>query len=298
MTPSSSTSAEKPIGLRSVEPADARVLRDAALRGRAYVLWPHDSDWLQSLKGIGDPPARLRAMASRGSLAPVGHGRWVIMPPAASSLDQAGPRDLLVAALLDGRVSDWYIGFWTALLHHGLTDVDADAVFVGARGAQLPKTLRAGALVLRTTTFSRSADWQGVERFRVQGRVFAYRSDPERTLLDTLERPRLCGPPDVWVRAWERAAREERVDVQRLLEYSEGRNDTVQARCAFWLREIGEVRVARRIMRGLGGPLNGRRPLDASASFGDAQAWHRDRETGLTINMPMDAIEGWMEYGK
>ena len=273
------------------------MLREAALRGKAYLLWPHDSDWLERLEDIGDPRARLRAMASRGSLGQVGHGRWVIMPAGASAVDQAGSRDVLVAALLDRR-AEWYVGFWTALLDHGLTDVEPGEMFVGARGVQLPKTLSAGDLTVRTTSFSEDADWSGVERFRAQGRVFAYRSDLERTLLDTLERPRLSGPPDVWVRAWERAAREQRIDVRRLVDYSEGRNETVQARCAFWLREVGEVRAARRIMRGLGGPLKGKRLLDAGESFGDALPWRRDRDTGLTVNIPQETIDGWMEYGK
>ena len=91
--------------------------------------------------------------------------------------------------------------------------------------------------------------------------------------------------------------REERADSARLTDYAEQRSDVVQARLAFWLRETGQVRQARRVLRALGKPPTGRVFLDASRAFGD-RSWRRDRETGLIVNLPERTLDGWLEYGK
>jgi predicted transcriptional regulator of viral defense system len=281
---------------RQVLPEDSRVLREAALRGSVYVHWPNDRPWLEQIEGIGDPLRRLQGMKKRGSLAPIARGRWIVMPPGASTVSQAAPPPILLAALLDGR-AEWYLGFLSALIDHGLTDIDSETLYVAVRGRSIPSTLTAGGRTVRVVRLVRADDWAGVERLRAQGRIFTYRSDIERTLLDTLDHPKMCGPAEVWVRAWGRAASEERLDVGRLFDYVEQRNAAVQARCAYWLRELGQTRSARRIMHALGGRMTGARPLDASRSFGEGP-WPRDRETGLVLNMPQETIDGWLEYGK
>jgi predicted transcriptional regulator of viral defense system len=139
--------------------------------------------------------------------------------------------------------------------------------------------------------------WFGEERLRAQGVAFYYRSDLERTLIDTLDRPDLCGAPDIWVRAWERAFRDERVDMGRLMDYAITIGGNVGARAGFWLRELGHVREARLVFRAVGAPLKGPRLLDASRSY-DGDSWRRDRESGLYLNIPERAITGWLEYGK
>jgi hypothetical protein len=91
--------------------------------------------------------------------------------------------------------------------------------------------------------------------------------------------------------------REQRADPVRLTDFAEQCSDAVQARLAFWLRETGHVRQARRVTRALGAPLTGRILLDASRAYGEGP-WRRDRETGLVVNLPERAIDGWLEYGK
>ncbi len=281
---------------RQVLPVDSRVLRESALRGSAYIRWPDDQPWLEQIEGIGDPLRRLQGMKERGSLAPIARGRWIVMPPGASTVSQAAPPPVLLAALLDGR-AEWYLGYLSALIDHGLTDIDSETLHVAVRGRGVPSTVMVGGRAVRIVHLVRADDWSGVERLRAQGRTFTYRSGIERTLLDTLSYPKMCGSAEVWVRAWGRAAGEQRLDTGRLFDHVEQRNAAVQARCAYWLRELGQVRSARRIMRALGGRLTGVRRLDASQSFGEGP-WPRDRETGLVLNMPQETIDGWLEYGK
>jgi predicted transcriptional regulator of viral defense system len=283
--------------MRSVPSADSALLHAIAQRGRPFIRLPDDGDWLRAAAGEDRVPLerRLAEMTRRGSLVSVGRQRWVVLPPGASSLEQAAPLKTLLAAKFDGRV-DWYLGYLSALADHALTDVDPDGVYVGVRGSQLPTEQRLGERRLIVVHHRREDDWRGVEHER-QGRIFTYRSDVERTLLDTLDQPRRCGPPEVWVRAWERAMREQRADPVRLTDYAEQRSSAVQVRLAFWLRETGHVRQARRVMRARGGPLTGRTMLDASQAFGEGP-WRRDRETGVVVNLPERAIDGWLDYGK
>lgn len=283
--------------IRSVTAADSALLHAIAQRGRPFIRLPDDVEWL-SAAAAGDHLSlerRLAEMTRRGSLASVGKQRWVVLPAGASSLEQAAPLKTLLAAKFDGRI-DWYLGYLSALADHALTDIDPEDVYVGVRGVQTPTEQQLGQRRVIVVQHRRKDDWRGVERER-QARIFTYRSDVERTLLDTLDQPRRCGPPEVWVRAWERAMREERADPQRLIDYSDQRSSAVQARLAFWLRETGHVRPARRVVQGLRGPLTGRTLLDSSQTFGDGP-WRRDRETGVVVNLPERALDGWLEYGK
>jgi predicted transcriptional regulator of viral defense system len=284
---------------RRLSPVDARVLHEAAQRGKIYLRWPDDRDWLEQIEGVDKALPRLNRMKAKGALAAVARGRWVVMPIGASTLEQAAPPKVLLAAFFEGR-ADWYLGYLSALIDHRLTDVDSYTVHVGVRvadGRRWPSRLEVGQLPVRLVQITRHDDWAGVERERVEGRVFACRSDVPRTLLDTLDHPELCGSPDVWVRAWDRAIREDRVELERLVEYSEGRSAVVRARLAYWLRQTGRVRVAQRVQRALGAPLKGRPLLDPSRSFGTGQ-WRRDRDTGLIVNMDERALNGWLEYAK
>jgi predicted transcriptional regulator of viral defense system len=114
---------------RQVLAKDSRVLREAALRGSVYVRWPDDQSWLKQIEGIGDPLRQLQGMKKRGSLASIARGRWIVMPPGASTIAQAAPPPILLAALLDGR-AEWYLGFLSALIDHGLTDIDSETLYV------------------------------------------------------------------------------------------------------------------------------------------------------------------------
>lgn len=288
---------------RSVTADDARVLHAAAQHGRAYLRLPDDAEWLTSVAGEPDPSRRLAGMQRRGSLLPVGRGRYVVLPLGASTLEQAGPPKLLLAALLDGRAS-WYLGYLSALIDHKLTDEHSQTLFVAIAGRSPLGTKRSlGTQEVRFIQDTTGRAWEGVERERIQGRTFGYRSGIECTLLDVLEQPRACGTPETWVRAWGRASREALVDLELLVHYGQQRNETVQARLAYWLRETGHVRHSRLVAKLLGGPLSGSRLLDASQTYGAAvgaegRRVERDRETGLMINLPQHLSDGWLAYGK
>ena len=278
---------------RRTTTSDSRVLHEAAQRGKRYLIWPQDEDWLSDVDA--KPLARLAGMTSRGSLARIAQRRWVILPSGASSPRQAASQKVLLAALLDGR-AEWYLGFLSALIDHGLTDEHSDDLYVAVRRTKLPSKLVLDGRTVHVANVTRES-WVGLERVRAEGRVFIHRSDLEKTLLDALDRPDLCGYPELWVRSWERAFREDRVDTGRLLSHAGEMSIATQARCAYWLRELGQPGLSRLMMKTLGGAVTGPRFLDASRSY-QLDSASRDRETGLVVNLPERAITGWLNYGK
>lgn len=275
---------------------DRAVLDALARAGQAYVRLPQDAPLLRKvLPEHEEPRKRLASMASRGSLERIAHGRYVVLPSGARTARQAADLPVLLAAALEGQWP-YYLGFLSAIVEHGLTDETSEAVYVAIGARRLPRLNRLGDRPLRMTAMPTDDDgsWDGVERLRARAKMFWYRAGLERTLIDALDRPHLCGRSELWVRAWERAFRERDVDLVLLMALARARSAAVAARAAFLLRELGRTREARILAAR---PVTGRVLFDAA---GEAHlgAWERDRDTGLVVNVPREAITGWLEYGK
>jgi predicted transcriptional regulator of viral defense system len=277
----------------SVSPIDSRILQALDERGRAFIDLNQDRDWLREI--ASDPPLQLARMKKRGILESVAAGRYVALPPGQMSNAAELPLGVLLAAAFAGR-EDYYLGYLSALIDHSLTDEHSLDVHVAVFGTP-PNIEDLAGRPLHMTSIASSRKQFGRERVRAIGRTFYFRSDFERTLLDTLDRPALCGSPETSVRAWSRAFGSRNFDRAKLVEYAEGWEGTVAARCAFWVRELGDIRLARRLLRSIGAPLSGPRLLDAARSFGDG-TWKRDRETGLIVNIPAATLDGWLSYDR
>lgn len=272
---------------------DSRILEELSDRGRTFLDLKLDRDWLGDL--TADPVRQVARMKKRGTLLPVGAGRYVALTPGGLSDPSELPVGLLLAAAFAGR-GDWYLGYLSALIEHRLVDEHANDLYVAVFGTP-PRIKALAGRPVHLTRLKSARKHFGQERVRAVGRTFYLRSDLERTLLDTLDRPGLCGSPEARVRAWARAFASETLDRQRLVDYALEIGGTLAARCAFWMREVGDVRNSRLILRSIGAPLTGPRLLDSEQSFGDGE-WHRDRDTGLVVNLPPRAIDGWLTYGK
>lgn len=277
----------------TVSPTDSRILMELSERGRAFLDLNQDRKWLREISA--DPVQQLRRMKERGSMATVAPGRYVALPPGQFGDLSQLPLGLLLAAAFAGS-DDYYLGYLSALIEHRLTDEHSSDVYLAVFGTR-PRIKEIAGRPLHMTQLDSKRKHFGQERVRAMGRTFYFRSDLERTLLDTLDRPALCGGPETWVRAWARAFSSDALDHSRLVDCAERWGGTVAARCAFWLRELGEVRNARAVLHAVGAPLSGPRLLDPARSFGE-QDWSRDRETGLIVNLPPRAVTGWLSYGK
>src|ERR1035437_7430893 len=290
---------------RTITDADRGRLDELASAGRLYVQLPEDERMVRKhLRSNERPARRLSDMAARKQAGRGAHGAYVLLPAGgrrlprggAGRLRQAAARRTPLAAALENRWR-YYLGFASAIVDHGLTDESPGDLYVGVGGTQLPKLGDlAGAPVHLTRVAYDNDDcsgWLGVERKRIRGQTFYARFGIERTLIDALDRPRLCVRPEMWVRAWERALREGGLDLPLLLDLARRRNRAVCARAALLLREAGRPREARLL---IDRPLTGRVLFDVSNT--EAGKWPRDRDTGLLLNVPLQAIDAWLEYGK
>ena len=278
---------------QTVSLTDSRILEELSDRGRTFLDLKLDRAWLSAL--TTDPVKQVAGMRKRGTLLPVGSGRYVALTPGELSDPSELPVGVLLAAAFAGR-EDWYLGYLSALIEHRLVDEHANELYVAVFGVP-PRLKKLAGRPVHLTRLKSARKQFGQERVRAVGRTFYFRSDLERTLLDTLDRPGLCGAPETWARAWSRAFSSETLDRHRLVDYALEVGGTLAARCAFWMREAGDIRDSRLILRSIGAPLTGPRLLDSAQSFGEGE-WRRDRDTGLVVNMPMRAIDGWLAYGK
>ena len=282
---------------RTITGIDRNLIDEFMSAGKLYLQLPEDEHRVRKHLTSSERPARrLSDMAARQQVVRVAHGAYVFLPAGAKSLRQAADRRVLIAAALENRWS-YYMGFASAIVDHGLTDESAGDLYVGVGGSRLPKLDDLGGTPVHLTRVAYDNEerdgWLGVERKRIRGQTFYARSSIERTLIDALDRPQLCVRPELWVRAWERALREGDLELPLLLDLARRRSRAVCARAALLLREAGRPREARIL---IDRPLTGRVLFDASNT--EPKKWPRDRDTGLLLNVPLQAINAWLEYGK
>lgn len=248
-------------------------------------------------KHSADPYGMVHRMASKGLLIPVASGSYLVAPAGVRQLEQAGPVQLALHARL-APYGEYFISYFTGLIEHGLTDLDESTLYAAVRGGHLRRAEVAGRAVV-LTRITAAHKWFGVEAVQVGvGRRTAhyFRATLERALLDTLDRPKLCGSPEIVVRAWERAVREKKVNLRRAAADAPRLGFSVARRAGFWLSQLDQARIASRLHSHLG---NRSVPvlLDASKHFGPGH-WPVDRDWGVIVNVPAHAYSGWIAYRK
>ena len=231
------------MAIRTITDTDRDLLDELASAGRLYVQLPEDEGKVRKhLRSNERAARRLSDMAARKQVVRVAHGAYVLLPAGARNLRQAADRRTLIAAAFENRWN-YYLGFASAIVDHGLTDESAGDLYVGIGGERLPKLEALAGTPVHLTRVAYDNDdgsgWLGVERKRIRGQTFYARSGIERTLIDALDRPQLCVRPEMWVRAWERALREGGLDLPLLLDLARRRSRAVCARAALLLRRPG-----------------------------------------------------------
>jgi predicted transcriptional regulator of viral defense system len=270
----------------------ASVLDEAARRRRRTIRWPEDAEWLGEITPA--PQRLLHRLKDNGLLYAAGSNRFVIAPPGSRSIGQAASPELLADLALRAH-GEYYIAFLSAFIAHHLTDLHSGRTYVAmARGAR-PRTVPEGLVVAELPRDSWPAGEGEVERIRVgDSKEFFFRSSPERTLVDGLLRPDLCGGMETVVVVWARAR--ERSDVRwgLVAEIAARIGGATLRRVAFLLRELGLGRVVEQHLP----PIEGRKtsPLfDRSREFDlPREKMIRDRATGVRLNVPPDYLHGWI----
>jgi predicted transcriptional regulator of viral defense system len=280
----------------SVSRAERAFLTEKERRRERGVALREDRDLLAEYSA--DPYGMVHRMAAKGLLLPLASGSYLIAPPSgAQRLQQAGPIQLTLDARLAPH-GEYFISYFTGLIEHRLTDLDEATLYVAFRGANLRNVEVAGRPV-HLAGIKAARKWFGIETLvtRDGQRGPRYRrATLERVLLDTLDKPRLCGSPEVVVRGWERALRERNPDLQWLLAHAPEMGYSVVRRLGFWLEQLGEARRAQ-CLRGQLGNRSVPILLDSSRRYGDGD-WPVNRDWSVVVNIPRQAFTGWIDYGK
>jgi predicted transcriptional regulator of viral defense system len=171
--------------LRTLGPAEARVVLSFREQGRDVV---EASDIIGLLRSEQTGRKVIRNLLRKGWLARLTGGRYMLLPPerGAESLGENNP--LAVASAV---VEDSYVGWWSAAAFHGFTTQMPATVFVAVKKQTKARTVE--DTEIRFVTIP-TRKFFGEHSYTVYGRSVAI-SDPEKTVIDCIDRPDLAGGP-------------------------------------------------------------------------------------------------------
>lgn len=271
----------------------ASVLDEAARRKRRTIRWPEDSEWLEAITPA--PQRLLSRLKAGGLLYGAGRNRYVIAPPGTSSIRQAASPELL-ADLWFRPHGAYYVGFLSALIAHRLTDLHSQVTYVAMRQGTKPRSVPSGFKVAGLTEAAWPVPGSGeLERVRISdSKEFVCRASLERTLIDGLLRPDLSAGIEAVVTAWARARDRSDVRWDLVAEIAGGIGGATARRTSFLLRLLGFESLVEKHFSNVSGRQTS--PIfDRSRSFDlPAGEGHRDKETGVVVNVPMGYLRGWI----
>jgi predicted transcriptional regulator of viral defense system len=171
--------------LRTLGPKETKVILSFREQGREVV---HAADIIDLLGS--EPTARkvIRNLLRKGWLTRLVGGRYMVLPP------EHGPENLgenNPIALAAAAAEPSYIGWWSAAAFHGFTTQKPMTVTVAVL-RQMPARTIEGTEVRFIKIAPRK--FSGFKSYNVYGRNAAI-SDPEKTVVDCIDRPDLAGGP-------------------------------------------------------------------------------------------------------
>lgn len=287
---------------RRISKTESRVLealsrRDRATgRPRAWLDLKKDREWLIAEVGTEYIAQVVNRMAKKGSMFQMGGGRYVVASPGTIDSSQAVTFGVALDITMGER--PYFLAYAAAMSDHDLIDETVDPV-IAVKGSALGggDTVRVRNRAVHVVRITSARKWFGLERVAVDRQAGYWRSDLERTLLDAIDRPDMAAGHELAARAWERAAREERVDIDKLAEYAVCLGGIPALRVAYFSRASSLDAAADAILSAVPRTRSSSARLDSTRGYGDGD-WRRDHETGLLVNVPEDLLRGWMSYGE
>jgi len=277
---------------QSLTKRDTAIIKRAQQKRRSVLHLREDREWLSDY--TSDPRLLLSRMAKRGGLVRLGGGRYAIAALGDPTLARLPQLNLLDADL--APLGPYYVGFWSALALHGLTDVDplSITVAIGFDNGRVQGSTNAidGTRVRATRMGAELMDF-GLETIRLSRWERYVRSDRERTLVDCLLRPRMAGSVELTMTAWGRALAREELRFDLLVDYAARLGPPASRRVGALLKVAGRGDLAAdrfpaaaprsRLLR-----LGGAPPRVADV----------DSEYRVALTPSRERLAGWLRYGK
>jgi predicted transcriptional regulator of viral defense system len=173
-------------------------------------------------RALGEAAAKkiAHSLVSKHALERVARGIYLVRPFRTLLRPSTSSSAVLVSVFLDGEPH--YLGGLWALTWHGLTE-QQHASIIDAFVTRRHKTAPPSLAKVRFHIISPAAVESGIQTIAIE-QVRAQVSDPERTLLDLLDYPRLAGSISQALKLVERSLA--RVDAQKLVGYALGGSST------------------------------------------------------------------------
>jgi predicted transcriptional regulator of viral defense system len=212
---------------------------------------------------------------------PLKRGLYAMVPldVGVNGADAFVVHNFVIASLL---AEPYYIGYWSALNHHGLTDQIPRTTFIATTKARHPVTVLESEYYFVKLARRKFFGW---EELGIEDRTVRI-SNPEKTVADCLDHPEHCGGIEQVARAIYFSHDE--IKLARVVQYARRMdNSTIMKRLGHILDATGLFDKYERLFIGYR-PSAGFSKLDAlSPRFGKHNArW------GLLINYRLDP-EGW-----
>ena len=234
--------------------------------------------------------ARLLGRDARHVLHRLARKRWVL--PLARGLYALVPLDVGVAGaevftlhsfVTASLLADpYYIGFWSALNYHGLTEQIPRTVFIATTLSKHPVTVLSQECRFVRLSPRKFFGWQEVEIDGHPVRVSA----PEKTIADCLDRPQYCGGIETVARALYFSHPE--VDIPKVVAQAERMgNRSILKRLGFILERTGLLDQYAPLLP-KAAPAAGFTKLDPLSR----RSGRHDTRWGLLVNYDLNP-EGW-----
>jgi predicted transcriptional regulator of viral defense system len=211
----------------------------------------------------------IRNLLRKGWLTRLSGGRYMLLPPerGAESMGENNPLALAAAV-----VEDSYVGWWSAAAFHAFTTQMPATVFVAV--TKQTKSRMVEDTEIRFVTVP-DRKFFGAKRYTVYGRNVSI-SDPEKTLVDCIDRPDLAGGPTELARIVHAAMAE--VDQEKLVAAAIKMNSKSLLQRLGFLSDL----VERPLMEDLRSKIRTALPKKARSIFGAPFCRARAAEAGRT----------------
>ncbi|MGY3443307.1 MULTISPECIES: type IV toxin-antitoxin system AbiEi family antitoxin domain-containing protein [unclassified Bradyrhizobium] len=169
--------------LRTLGAEEAKLVLSLSSRHASTVTVAEAADLLG-----GESRARgvLRRLHDRGWLQRASAGRYVLLP---AEWGAEKVEDFDVYVLASATVASGYIGWWAAAGRHGFTTQVPSILHVATERQLAPREIQGTEVRYVKLTAKKFFGWQDMDSF---GRTFRI-SNPEKTIVDCVDRPDLCG---------------------------------------------------------------------------------------------------------
>lgn len=191
--------------IRTLGPAEAKVVLSFREQGREVV---EAGDVIGLLESEQTARKVIRNLIRKGWFARLTGGRYLLLPPERGAENLGENNPLAVASAV---VEKSYVGWWSAAAFHGFTTQKPVTVFVAVKQQAPARTIEDTEIRFITVA---PRKFFGAKQYNVYGRTTLI-SDPEKTVIDCIDRPDLSGGPTELTRIVHAAMAE--VDADKLV---------------------------------------------------------------------------------